>query len=64
MPVVSVHAIERHLQNAYRKIGVRNCAAAYTVRSQVDGQRPAEPPTAARTPRRQPEFLAPGHHRP
>jgi hypothetical protein len=48
--VVSAHTVERHLQNAYRKIGVRNCAdaAAYIVRSQADGQRPAEPPTAAR----------------
>jgi len=49
-----MHTVERHLQNAYRKIGVRNCAAAYIVRSQVDGQRPAEPPTAAPAPRRQP----------
>jgi DNA-binding NarL/FixJ family response regulator len=32
--VVSVHTVERHLQNAYRKIGVRNRAdaAAYMVR--------------------------------
>jgi LuxR family transcriptional regulator, maltose regulon positive regulatory protein len=36
--VVSIHTIERHLQNAYRKIGVRNRAdaAAYIVRSQTD----------------------------
>jgi hypothetical protein len=54
--VVSVHTVERHLQNAYRKIGVRNCAAAYIVCSQVDGQRPADPPTAAPAPRRQPEL--------
>ena len=32
--VVSVHTVERHLQNAYRKIGVRNRAdaAAYMAR--------------------------------
>jgi DNA-binding NarL/FixJ family response regulator len=35
--VVSVHTVERHLQNAYRKIGVRNRsdAAAYTVRQEA-----------------------------
>jgi DNA-binding CsgD family transcriptional regulator len=34
---VSVHTVERHLQNAYRKIGVHNRAdaAAYTVRSRL-----------------------------
>jgi DNA-binding CsgD family transcriptional regulator len=26
--VISVHTVERHLQNAYRRIGVRNRAAA------------------------------------
>jgi ATP/maltotriose-dependent transcriptional regulator MalT len=33
--VVSVHTVERHLQNAYRKVGVRNRAdaAAYMARS-------------------------------
>jgi len=33
--VVSVHTVERHLQNAYRKVGVRNRgqAAAYIVRT-------------------------------
>jgi DNA-binding CsgD family transcriptional regulator len=33
--VLSIHTIERHLQNAYRKIGVRNRAdaAAYAVRA-------------------------------
>ncbi len=33
--VVSIHTVERHLQNAYRKIGVRNRAdaAAYIVRT-------------------------------
>ena len=32
--VVSVHTVERHLQNAYRKVGVRNRAdaAAYMAR--------------------------------
>jgi DNA-binding CsgD family transcriptional regulator len=35
--VVSVHTVERHLQNAYRKIGVRNRAdaAAYVVRADL-----------------------------
>jgi len=35
--VVSVHTVERHLQNAYRKIGVRNRsdAAAYIVRREA-----------------------------
>jgi len=35
--VVSVHTVERHLQNAYRKIGVRNRsdAAAYVVRQEA-----------------------------
>jgi DNA-binding NarL/FixJ family response regulator len=35
--VVSIHTIERHLQNAYRKIGVRNRAdaAAYIVRTEL-----------------------------
>lgn len=35
--VVSIHTVERHLQNAYRKIGVRNRAdaAAYTVRTEL-----------------------------
>jgi LuxR family maltose regulon positive regulatory protein len=35
--VVSVHTVERHLQNAYRKIGVRNRsdAAAYIVRQEA-----------------------------
>jgi LuxR family transcriptional regulator, maltose regulon positive regulatory protein len=35
--VVSVHTVERHLQNAYRKIGVRNRsdAAAYVVRREA-----------------------------
>jgi DNA-binding CsgD family transcriptional regulator len=41
--MVSVHTVERHLQNAYRKIGVRNRAdaAAYMVRhdsSRQDGR--------------------------
>jgi LuxR family transcriptional regulator, maltose regulon positive regulatory protein len=44
--VVSIHTIERHLQNAYRKIGVRNRAdaAAYIVRSafQTADLRPAD----------------------
>jgi DNA-binding NarL/FixJ family response regulator len=33
--VVSVHTVERHLQNAYRKLGVRNRgqAAAYIART-------------------------------
>lgn len=33
--VLSVHTVERHLQNAYRKVGLRNRAeaAAYIVRS-------------------------------
>ncbi len=48
--VVSVHTIERHLQNAYRKIRVRNRAdaAAYIVRQ--DGlihASPGIPETAA-----------------
>jgi hypothetical protein len=36
--VVSVHTVERHLQNAYRKIGVRNRAdaAAYMVRAALN----------------------------
>ena len=36
--VVSVHTVERHLQNAYRKIGVRNRAdaAAYIVRAALN----------------------------
>jgi LuxR family transcriptional regulator, maltose regulon positive regulatory protein len=36
--VVSVHTVERHLQNAYRKVGVRNRAdaAAYMARSGRD----------------------------
>jgi hypothetical protein len=62
--VVSVHTVEWRLQNAYRKIGVRNRAnaAAYMVRSQVDGQRPAEPPTAAPAPRQQqPELRKPAN---
>jgi LuxR family maltose regulon positive regulatory protein len=35
--VVSIHTVERHLQNAYRKIGVRNRAdaAAYIVRTEL-----------------------------
>jgi len=35
--VLSIHTIERHLQNAYRKIGVRNRAdaAAYAVRATI-----------------------------
>jgi len=35
--VVSVHTVERHLQNAYRKVGVRNRAdaAAYITRTMV-----------------------------
>jgi LuxR family transcriptional regulator, maltose regulon positive regulatory protein len=35
--VVSIHTVERHLQNAYRKIGVRNRAdaAAYMVRTEL-----------------------------
>jgi LuxR family transcriptional regulator, maltose regulon positive regulatory protein len=39
--VLSVHTVERHLQNAYRKIGVRNRAdaAAYVVRHE-DGRLP------------------------
>ena len=41
--VLSIHTIERHLQNAYRKIGVRNRAdaAVYMVRHEGDGQPPA-----------------------
>ena len=36
--VVSIHTVERHLQNAYRKIGVRNRAdaAAYVVRAALN----------------------------
>jgi LuxR family transcriptional regulator, maltose regulon positive regulatory protein len=47
--VVSVHTIERHLQNAYRKISVRNRAdaAAYMARSPSDDEHPEEPPGAA-----------------
>jgi DNA-binding NarL/FixJ family response regulator len=35
--VLSVHTVERHLQNAYRKVGVRNRAdaAAYMARDQM-----------------------------
>jgi DNA-binding NarL/FixJ family response regulator len=41
--VVSVHTVERHLQNAYRKIGVRNRsdAAAYIVRQEALAATPA-----------------------
>jgi LuxR family maltose regulon positive regulatory protein len=36
--VISIHTVERHLQNAYRKIGVRNRAdaAAYIVRAALN----------------------------
>ncbi len=55
--VVSVHTVERHLQNAYRKIGVRNRAdaAAYIARQEAGAWRhdeehppaqPASPSTA------------------
>jgi LuxR family transcriptional regulator, maltose regulon positive regulatory protein len=41
--VISIHTVERHLQNAYRKIGVRNRAdaAAYMVRHGGTGKPPA-----------------------
>lgn len=41
--VVSVHTVERHLQNAYRKVGVRNRsdAAAYIVRREAVAATPA-----------------------
>jgi LuxR family transcriptional regulator, maltose regulon positive regulatory protein len=41
--VISIHTVERHLQNAYRKIGVRNRAdaAAYMVRHGGSGEPPA-----------------------
>jgi LuxR family transcriptional regulator, maltose regulon positive regulatory protein len=44
--VVSVHTVERHLQNAYRKVGVRNRAdaAAYMARSDGLGPGRREPP--------------------
>jgi ATP/maltotriose-dependent transcriptional regulator MalT len=40
--VISIHTVERHLQNAYRKIGVRNRAnaAAYMVRHGGSGEPP------------------------
>jgi DNA-binding CsgD family transcriptional regulator len=44
--VLSVHTVERHVQNAYRKIGVRNRAdaSAYAVRSGLAAPRtPASP---------------------
>jgi LuxR family maltose regulon positive regulatory protein len=54
--VVSIHTVERHLQNAYRKIGVRNRAdaAAYIVRTafeavELGATRPAARTLAPRT---------------
>jgi LuxR family transcriptional regulator, maltose regulon positive regulatory protein len=40
--VLSIHTVERHLQNAYRKIGARNRAdaAAYMVRQEDDDRPP------------------------
>jgi LuxR family maltose regulon positive regulatory protein len=42
--VVSVHTVERHLQNAYRKVGVRNRsdAAAYVVRQEAVAATPVD----------------------
>ncbi len=54
--MVSVHTVERHLQNAYRKIGVRNRAdaAAYIARQQADTRRHDEedPPALSAAHRR------------
>jgi DNA-binding NarL/FixJ family response regulator len=38
--VVSVHTVERHLQNAYRKIGVRNRADAAAYMARHESPRP------------------------